>query len=401
MTKLKTISVNVRGIGSQHKRRDVIHYLNNMKCDIVLLQDTHLTKEKICSFESIWKGKAYHSCYTNNSRGTSILFNRNLQHESIREFTSNNGNYVLLQCKIGTDTYLIGSIYGPNRDEPQFYEHIGELLENVDSDHIIIGGDFNFIIDADNDCFGYVHENNVNARNKFISVCNKHGLIDVWRQHNPNEQQFTWLKSTPKKGARLDMFFVSSHLSSLCNDLQIIPGYRTDHNMITMCVQVGESQRGPGIWKFNESLLNDEEYVRVVDECIDRQIEQYSLPIYSYSFLSSTCNYKDIKFNINDDLFYETLLMMIRGETVRYSKRKAKRLKEKEKELITQIAHAHSTFSKDRSELNASRLEEYKEKLENVRKPHINGLIVRSRTRWHEDGEKSSKYFLGLEKEMQ
>ena len=33
-----------------------------------------------------------------------------------------------------------------------------------------------------------------------------------------------------------------------------------------------------------------------------------------------------------------------------------------------------------------------------MRRPLINGLIVRSRTRWHEEGERSSKYFLGLEK---
>ena len=39
-----------------------------------------------------------------------------------------------------------------------------------------------------------------------------------------------------------------------------------------------------------------------------------------------------------------------------------------------------------------------KSKLEEIRKPKIDGLIVRSRVQWHEQGEKSSKYFLSLEK---
>ena len=43
-------------------------------------------------------------------------------------------------------------------------------------------------------------------------------------------------------------------------------------------------------------------------------------------------------------------------------------------------------------------MKNYQEELENLRKPIISGLIVRSRTRWHEEGERSSKYFLGLEK---
>ena len=33
-----------------------------------------------------------------------------------------------------------------------------------------------------------------------------------------------------------------------------------------------------------------------------------------------------------------------------------------------------------------------------MRKPLIEGLIITSRTKWHDDGEKSSKYFLCLEK---
>ena len=396
MAKLKIVSVNVRGIGTQHKRRDVMHFLKNMNCDIIMLQDTHLIKAKISSFNSLWTGKAYHSCYTNNSRGTSILINNKLHHDIISEYTGTHGNYIIIQCKIGTDSYVLGSIYGPNRDEPQFYEHIDEILDSVDCDHIFIGGDFNFVMDAENDCYGYARENNVNARRKFISVCNKHNLIDIWRHQNPTQHQYTWF--TEGKGSRLDMFFVSNHLSSSCSDIQIVPGYRTDHSIISMCLQTGESQRGPGLWKFNESLLKDDEYVAIVKDCINRTVKEYAVPVYANEYLFNECNYKDIQFHINDGLFYETLLMMIRGETVKYSKMKAKRRRAKEKEVIASISRAQETFAHTKADEDARRLQVYKDQLENLRKPLINGLIVRSRTTWHEDGEKSSKYFLGLEK---
>lgn len=384
MSELKIISVSVRGLGTLHKRRDVIHYLSGLNRDIILLQDTHIIAEKISSFNACWRGKAYHSCYTNNSRGTAILIDRNLQHEVVTEFVSDKGNYVILQCKIGTDTYVVGSIYGPNRDEPRFYAHLGEILDRIDYDNIIIGGDFNFVIDSVKDSYGYVRENNVNARTKFLSVCNEHSLIDIWRHYYPNKQQFTWSKSTPKQYARLDMFFVSHHVASLCSDIQINPGYRTDHDIISMTVQVSGTQRGPGLWKFNESLLTDEDYIRTVVECIDKAIEDYAVPIYTNSFLKNTTNYKDIQLQINDGLFYETLLMLIRGETVKFSKRKAKRNREKEKQLVEQVAVAHSNLSKTRSEENASRLRTCKEELEDHRKHYINGLITRSRTQWHE-----------------
>ena len=207
MTKFKVASVNARGLGGQHKRRDVLHYLKNMNFDIVLLQDTHLTIEKIPFFNSLWKGKTYHSCFTHNSRGTSILIDRNLQHDILFEFNCKNGNYVIIGCKIGSDTYVLGSIYGPNKDEPDFYKEIGDLLDSVDCDHIILGGDFNFVMNPEKDCFGYTREHNVNARNKFISICEKHSLIDLWRRYNGDEKQITWMRSNPSQGARLDMFF--------------------------------------------------------------------------------------------------------------------------------------------------------------------------------------------------
>ena len=39
-----------------------------------------------------------------------------------------------------------------------------------------------------------------------------------------------------------------------------------------------------------------------------------------------------------------------------------------------------------------------KEKLEHVYEKKVEGIIIRSRARWHEHGEKNSKYFLNLEK---
>ena len=179
-----------------------------MNFDIIFLQDTHLTEEKVSFFNCLWKGEAHHSCYTHNSRGTSILIDRNLQHKVLFKFISEKGNYVIIGCKIGSDTYVLGSIYGPNRDDPEFYKNIDDILVNVVCDHIIIGGDFNFVMDPEKDCFGYSREHNVNARNEFISICNEHSLVDIWRRYNDNSNQFTWTRRIPNQGARLDMFLL-------------------------------------------------------------------------------------------------------------------------------------------------------------------------------------------------
>ena len=104
-----------------------------------------------------------------------------------------------------------------------------------------------------------------------------------------------------------------------------------------------------------------------------------------------------MQFTISDSLFYETLVMVIRGETVRYCKQKARRQRRREHELQNRIQSAQDSLNKNKCNLSAQLLEKTKNEFEKHRKQHIDGLIVRSRTQWHEDGEKSSKYFLSLE----
>ena len=69
----------------------------------------------------------------------SILVKNNLQHEVFQSFVSSKGNYITLQCKIETNVFVLGSINGPNKDNPHFYECIDKLLDSVDYDRVVLG----------------------------------------------------------------------------------------------------------------------------------------------------------------------------------------------------------------------------------------------------------------------
>ena len=49
----------------------------------------------------------------------------------------------------------------------------------------------------------------------------------------------------------------------------IMPAIRTDHSAITLeFFNTLDDVKGPGVWKMNCSLLDDEEYVNVITESI-------------------------------------------------------------------------------------------------------------------------------------
>ena len=55
-------------------------------------------------------------------------------------------------------------------------------------------------------------------------------------------------------------------------------------------------------------------------------------------------------------------------------------------------------FETDPNDWNGNNLNAAKDKLESFYDEKVNGIIIRARARWHEHGEKSTKYFLNLEK---
>ena len=85
-------------------------------------------------------------------------------------------------------------------------------------------------------------------------------------------------------------------------------------------------------------------------------------------------------------------------EMTQYSKELARIKKEKEQSLHKKLQAAQIQFQQNQCEEFEKILDECKTEIEIFYDEKANGLIVRSRARWHEHGEKSTNYFLSLEK---
>ena len=44
------------------------------------------------------------------------------------------------------------------------------------------------------------------------------------------------------------------------------PGILSDHSMVLCTIESVENKRGPGLWKLNEQLLDDEKYCEAIKE---------------------------------------------------------------------------------------------------------------------------------------
>ena len=262
---------------------------------------------------------------------------------------------------------------------------------------IVMSGDFNLTLNQNKDNFNYKRENNTKSKEAVKNMMSDNGLIDIYRERNPEVRRYTWRVGNPVvKQARLDMFLISGCLEGYVEKTEIHPGYRSDHSMITLHLDITKQPRGRGLFKFNVSLLKDPNYIKLVKNTIQTTVCEYAVPIYRDDYVKE--NLTSVEFTISSSLFFEMLMLTLRRETVTFGIKKSKEERKQEKQLENIIGELENKVNEIGSREINDQLEGKKKALERLREKKIIGSIVRSRAIWRENSEKPSKYFLTLEK---
>ena len=181
-----------------------------------------------------------------------------------------NGRFIILEANVQDHPFLFVNLYAPNKTNEQstFFEEVREELDNfclAEDCNIIMGGDFNVIFDIDLD------GNGGNPKRKesvkcIDNICLANDLVDIWQIRNPNVKRFTWRQKTPVIQRRLDFWLVSNGMQEDIDNVDVIPSLKSDHSAIVLSINGLENRsRGPSFWKLNSSLLDDKEYVSLIN----------------------------------------------------------------------------------------------------------------------------------------
>ena len=392
MDSIKVLTVNCQGLGDISKRKDVFDYLKSKQCDIYCIQDTHFTCDIENHVRNSWGYESFFSSFASNSRGVALLFNNTFEFKVLKEKKDLNGNYLVLDICIGKEKITLVTVYGPNSDTPDFFSQLMSNIEDFGNENFIICGDFNLVLDPHIDCCNYRNINNPNAREKLLDIIDQYRLIDPFRELFPTLHRYTWRRKNPFKQARLDFFLFTESMLTYLRNCKIEPSYRSDHSMVILELVFNPFIRGKGLWKFNNSLLSDIDYVNIVKDKILDVKRQYSALVYDLNNIGDIED-ENLQLTINKQLFLETLLMELRGKTISYSSFKKKERDKREQVLLDEIDLLECSVNNESIE----DLENKKKELENIRKDKMKGKLVRSRVQWIEEGEKPTKYFCGLE----
>lgn len=379
MSALRISTVNVRGLRQQKKRRQVFAFLHTQKRDIFCIQETHSVQGDEKLWKNEWGGKIIFNHGTSLSRGVCILFSPDLSFVVNNRWACNGGRTIILDICTSQRRFTLVCLYGPNQDDPDFFEVLNLKLSNFSWDSIILAGDFNFVFNLDLDKLGGNQRTNFKARDKCYDIMTAYDLVDIWRERNPSDRSFTWTSNISSDiYCRLDFFLISRTLSHTVSRVSTSASLCSDHSIVNLDINVSNVQRGPGFWKFNNSLLKDQQFLALITDVIN--------------------NVKCVYTNTGADNTWEYMKYSIRKFTVAYSKNRAKERRKSERDLLKEISHLERDLYSSHSDYTRNKLLEARSKLQAIYDFKIRGIIVRSRARWVEEGERNTNYFLNLEK---
>lgn len=148
---LRLVSWNVKGVNNVSKAHKVLSHLQHLKGDIIFLQETHLRTSEISRIKRAWVGHLFHSQYSDRARGAAILINKNIAFEPTNTLSDPNGRFVIVSGRLLHIPVVLACVYAPTWDDDKFISNFFSTLPSVDNHHIIIGGDFNLVLDTDLD----------------------------------------------------------------------------------------------------------------------------------------------------------------------------------------------------------------------------------------------------------
>ena len=129
------------------KRGKVLSHLKTLNSDIMFLQETHLKNDAHSRLRSNWIGQIFHSTFSAKARGTAILICKGIPFKHKSSTIDRDGRFVIVTGEIHSPPMTLVNIYGPNFDNPQFFKKVFSLIPELSLTNLIIGGDFNCVID--------------------------------------------------------------------------------------------------------------------------------------------------------------------------------------------------------------------------------------------------------------
>ena len=370
---LNVVTWNVKGLNHPVKRKKVFTHLTQFNADVMFLQETHICSSDSSRLLTGWAGQHFHSTFEAKARGVSILISNGVPFESTKIIADKNGRYVIATGKLFNINVVLANVYAPNIEDVGFFVRSFSLFPDLDSHYLILGTDLNRcldqVLDRSSTRPGVVNRS-VTYIKSFLAEC---GISDVWRDSNPLRREYSFFSHVHHTYSRIDYLLMDKRLMPQVRSCVYHSIVISDHAPVVMSLALPGVPRPVRRWRFNSTLLSDDDFVKYVEGEI--------------KFFFET--------NINPQtsglMVWDALKAYLRGQIISFSAGKRARSERERSELMAGIADIDRQYALQQTQELYNRRVELKSRFDILTTHRAQNLLLKTKSTFYEQGEKTGK----------
>ena len=148
-------------------------------------------------------------------------------------------------------------------------------IRNIVNKNVIFGGDFNLFFNIFLKTEGGNPILKKKSLAKLIEIKEILDLCNIWRIRNPKLKRFTFHQShvSGRIQRRLDYFLMSNVLQETAIRVDALTSFCSDHSPVVFTITFElNNKRRKSLWKFNESLLSNDQYINNLRDHISESL---------------------------------------------------------------------------------------------------------------------------------
>lgn len=263
LNKINLISLNVNGLQNKAKR-----YKITLKCDIALLQETHLNSVESEKLRQRWVGQVFSSPGKMASRGVSILLSKSTPFKASSVHSDSDGRYIIVSGVLCSDKITLVNIYAPNSQQATFLASLSPVISRVMEGPLVIGGDVNAVCDPSLDRSRAALPSDRHSSAALSEFQSHLAVTDIWRLINPEAREYSFYSGAHNTYSRIDCIMMSSNLIQNVIDVKINSIVVSDHAAISVSFFPKASPLKSSQWRLNTSILKNDKLVSKVENLI-------------------------------------------------------------------------------------------------------------------------------------
>ena len=266
-----------------------------------------------------WKGLSFHSVSdSSHSKGVSILIKQNFPIDMINHSECDDGRKIIINFNYKGQTYSIVSVYAPTemKYRKDFLNKSRRWIKEktVNENCLLVNGDFNCSMTNDDRKVPSVDRSRATFRD-FIAYLD---IKDTYKELNKGKKCFTYSNNAGTIQSRIDYIFCTPYLQNMAKKAYVLKPPKVPDHKAVVCHFRGDNECGKGYWKFNIKLLDDNDYKCHIKQMLSKMNTEYS----QY---------------LNKRQLWDFMKITIKEESIKWSVKKSKQLKEEKNEIVKAI----------------------------------------------------------------